>query len=177
MRPATTETPRRRLLGILVVAFVCSLSLLTGCGSFKRSPSGLGDGQAKFAATSYINKGSRVHLIVDVRSARLRGPDRWLALQLGLLNVSDDEQTITPESFVLETPDRQSLPIASYEEFRRDYRKQRVDERVGNDFRESLLGRYPTPPYQWRALNFFPDRESGTPPRDRMVLRPGQMAV
>lgn len=181
MRPATTAGIRRCFpqLSVAALALVLTLvlALAAGCGGFKRAPSGLAEGQAKFAATSYINEGRRVHLIVDVRSSRLRGPDRWLAMQVAMLNVSDDEQAVTPESFVFETADRRSLPLASFEEFRDDYTRQRVDARVGNDFRESLLGRYPTPPYQWRALNFFPDRETGTPPRDRMVLRPGQMAV
>ena len=171
IRPAGLS--RIALLGLTPLLAI----LASGCVGYRHAPSGLGDGQAKFAKTSYINEGRVVHLIVDVRSPRLRGPSRWLGIQVAMLNVTKETLTLTPESFVLETPDRRTFPLASYEEFKRDYTKARLDNRVGEDFLESVRGRYPSPPYQKRPLEFFPPRDSGIPARDRIDLRPGQMGV
>ena len=164
----------RTLVSLLVV----SLLLLSGCSRFKKPLTEAGaTEQPKLSRFAYINEGRVLHLIVDVRAARIGGHQDFLPLQIALLNRSKQDLVINRESFTLETPDRTLLPLASYEEFERDYPRHRVDLRIGRELIETLGGRYPAPPFKWRDLAFFPLRESGTVPRDEISLRQGEMAI
>ena len=170
---------KKHLRQIALASLVFSIFVfIAGCGSFRQAPSVQEDGPVSFAATSVINEGRRLHFIADVRSPRLRGPDNWVGIQVAILNVAQDDLTMSRESFILESEDSsQAFPVASFDEFKDEYTKQRVDARVGRDFRESVNGRYPQPPYTQRPLEFFPSRTSSVAPRSEITLRPGQIVL
>ncbi len=69
------------------------------------------------------------------------------------------------------------MPVVAYREFADAYPRHRVDLRVGIHFLEAVNGRYPSPPFTKRNLDFYPLKESGTVPRDDIDLRAGEMAI
>ncbi len=168
----------KRLRPLVIAAVAAALLVLPGCSGFKRPLTEAGaTEQPTLSRFAYINEGRVLHLIVDVRASRIGGQQDFLPLHIALLNRSKEDLVVNRESFTLETPDRKLLPLATYEEFGRDYPRHRVDLRIGRELIETLGGRYPDPPFKWRNLEFFPLRDSGTVPRDEISLRQGEMAI
>ena len=130
-----------------------------------------------FTGTSFTSDGTNFQWIVETRAARIAGPAEFLPLQLMIRNKDKADLTVPREGFVLERDDGTKLPLVSYREFEKGYPRHRVDLRTGVSFLESLNGRFPDPPFQHRSLDFYPLRESGTVPREEIVLRTGQIAI
>lgn len=126
------------------------------------------------SATSFWNQGKEVIFGADLRAARITGPDAFLPVQVVLVNRTQRTLAVDPESFTLLRPDGTSLPVASPEEFWRDYRRAKADLRMGVPFLENVFGRYPAPPFHWSALELFPEKFSGGVPRQGIALRFGE---
>lgn len=164
------------------VAVLVAATLSASCGRAKLETTP-GATSPKFAATSYYNEGSTVYLVADTRASRLAGPDenRFLPLFVAVENKTKDLWRVNRESFVLELPDRTSLPLATYEEFDRDYPRGRADLRAGEPFVRTLSMTFPqrmdNGPFSWLPLDFFPIRGSGTFPRDEVQIIAAQLAL
>jgi len=148
----------------------------TGC-SRALQPTGAENRYKKFTGTAYTSAGERFSLIVDTQASRIAERQEFLPLMVAFLNKSDERIDVFRESFVLETSDKTRIPAVAYREFAKEYPRHRVDLRVGIHFAEAINGRYPSPPFTKRALEFYPLNESGTVPRDDISLRQGEMAV
>lgn len=134
--------------------------------------------QKMFTGTAAINQGKKIHLIVDVQPSWVAGRQEYLPLGFVVLNRAHEDLVITREGILLETPTGTTLPLVEYREFETEYTRQRMDMRVieGN-LLPTLNGRYPTPPFQMRPLEFFPLRQSGIIPRDFISVRDAEFAT
>jgi len=143
------------------------------------SPKGVPDAapSAHLTGTAYVEQGSRMFLAVDVRAARVQGPDEFLPLLLAIQPTRSGALVLDRESFSLELPDGRLLPLATYEEYVADYRRSLADERLGAEFLEVLRTRLPVQPFARIALDFFPSRRSGPAPRERVELRASGVGV
>jgi len=159
------------------LAVVVLLALAPSCDRFKKTELPTAARQPKLTGTAYINEGDSVHLIVDVRASRIAGNSEFLPLQVALLNRTKQDMVVNRESFSLESPSSSLLPLSTYAEFEDNYPRHRIDLRIGREFIEHLNGKYPSPPFRKRPLEFYPIKESGVPPRDEISLRQGEMAI
>jgi len=162
-----------------VAAFIVLSSLAaagTGCARAMQ-PTDPESRYTKFTGTAYASSGDRFSLIVDTQASRVAERQEFLPLQVAFLNVSNERIKIFRESFVLETSDRTRIPVVAYREFAKNYPRHRVDLRVGLHFLEAINGRYPSPPFTKRNLEFYPLRVSGVVPRDDISVRQGEMAI
>ena len=130
---------------------------------------------AKFAATSYINSGTEADVIVDVRAAQLTGQETLLPLLVAIEVKGAKDWSLARESFVLELPSGNKMPLAGYDEFVEVYRRARSDLRMGQPFVETLFTTYPEPPFVQRRFDFFPEKASGRFPRDKIDIRKGEV--
>ncbi len=166
--------PKQRpwLPGIVAVGML----MTSGCvrQAQPRSPD---DPSRKLTGTSYFESGKDVFIGVDVRAARVGGPENLLPVLVTVVKQSDvpRRMDIGRESFVLQLPDNRRLPLATYGEYENDYRRGRVDRRLSVAYLESLTTRFPEPPFSWLPLDFFPLRASGTFPRESVDLRVNQL--
>ena len=167
---------RTRRAALQTCAILVSALILGGCGR-GLEPTLAGTKNGKFTGTAYISAGEDFTLIVDVQAARIAERQEFLPLHIAYLNKSDKRTLVRRESFILETTDGSTLPVVGYREFTKSYPRHRVDLRVARNFIESLNGRYPSPPFRRRGLEFFPLRESGDVPRDEIELSPGDLGV
>jgi len=156
-------------------ALFLGLLLFSGCAG-KELITSPDEASPKFSGTSYYQAGRELFFDVEVRPARIGGPRSMLPLYLTIVRLQGD----TPihfgrESFVLELPDHTRVPLADYDEFRRDYDRSQVDRRSLGNFLETLQGKFPEPPYSWLPLDFFPPRGSNTFPRESVDLRAQQL--
>jgi hypothetical protein len=159
------------------LAVIVLLALAPSCNRFKKTELPNAARQPKLTGTAYINEGDSVHMIVDVRAARIIGSAEFLPLHVALLNRTKQDMVVNRESFSLESPASDLLPLSSYAEFEDNYPRHRVDLRIGRDFIEFMNGKYPSPPFTKRPLEFYPIKESGVPPRNEISLRQGEMAI
>lgn len=157
-------------IGLLLLAVAC----------VSRSSTPAKTGRAARGATAFYVDGDAWFLGVDVRAARVSpdGPEgEFLPLQLVITSAgAGTTARIGRESFVLETPAGELLPAIGSGEFHDAYSRGRVDVRLGLPFLESLLGRFPSPPYTWRAMDFYPQRNAAAAAREFLDLRPGEVA-
>ena len=123
--------------------------------------------------TSFFNDGKELVLGVDVRASRIAGSLEFLPVQVVVLNRRKVELALARESFTLVRPDGVNLPVASPEEFWRDYHRVKADGHMGLPFLENVFGHYPSPPFHWASLDLFPEKFSGVIPRDGLSLRFG----
>jgi hypothetical protein len=122
-------------------------------------------------ATTFFSEGGDVLLGADTRAAsNTPGNAELLPLLVVVLQRGKAPLSLTRESFQLFLADGTRLPAASAEEFWRDHRRARADRRLGGRFLESVFGRWPSPPWRWASLDFFPPR-NGPTPRDGLELR------
>ena len=155
-----------------------ALAVITGTSCSKAlQPTGAENRYKKFTGTAYTSAGERFSLIVDTQASRVAERQEFLPLMVAFLNKSDERIEVFRESFVLETSDQTRIPVVAYREFTENYPRHRVDLRIGIHFLEAINGRYPSPPFTKRNLEFYPLRESGTVPRDDINLRGGEMAI
>ncbi|UCF68009.1 MAG: hypothetical protein JSV80_01545 [Acidobacteriota bacterium] len=96
---------------------------------------------------TYYERGSELFLGVDTRAAQYAGQDErgaMFPLGIGLANLSDGPLYVGPESFVLEASDGRRYSAVAYEQFLRDYRRSRTDERLADTFIQTMNTRYST---------------------------------
>jgi hypothetical protein len=130
------------------------------------------------AAMSFFNEGKQLCFGVDVRPSRIAGTGEALtAFQIVVVNKDLDLLEIDRESILIEGANGKVLPLASYEEFRKEYGRTAVDERAGQPFRDTMTGRFPSPPYELHELDFYPPRGTVRSPRESIDLRRGDMAM
>ena len=152
------------------------LALLAG-GSCARRSAGVVSPVQKLNATAYFQDGTEVFLGVDVRSAQMVGPQKFLPLLVAVHVKSTELVEVGREQFELELPEGTLLPLASYREFTDEYTRARQDNRVGEQFVESLAGYMPAPPYTYRSFDFYPLKTSSTIPRTSISLRQGEVGI
>ncbi|HEX6850498.1 MAG TPA: hypothetical protein VF139_03765 [Candidatus Polarisedimenticolaceae bacterium] len=122
-------------------------------------------------STTFFSEGGDVLLGADTRAAANTPADAELVpLLVVVLQRGKGSLTLTRESFELFFPDGTRLPAAGTEEFWREHRRARADRRLGSRFLEAVFGRWPSPPWRWASLDFFPQR-NGPTPRDGLDLR------
>lgn len=165
--------PRTPPVLYLILAFV----LVAGCGPRSLASDSLEDSRRSQgrSVTSFFNEGKAWFFGVDVRSARLSGPQDFLPMQVMIVTRGSNPDLLTRESFVLEIPGGKLLPLVSYSEFRAGYRRSRADLRIGAEFLENLTTRFSTPPFTWLPMDFYPPKNSPTVPRSRIETRQGQL--
>ena len=155
-----------------------ALAALTGISCSRAlQPTGAENRYKKFTGTSFSSSGERFSLIVDTQASRIAERQEFLPLMVAFLNKSKQRIAVFRESFVLETSDKTRIPVVAYAEFIDNYPRHRVDLRVGIHFLEAINGRYPSPPFTKRNLEFYPLKESGDVPRNDISLRTGEMAI
>jgi len=170
----------RSALRVIPVAVLTGAALLSSCGRGKLedTPSPT---SPKFAATSYFNEGKTVYLVADTRASWLVGRDKFLPLFVAVENKTNDMWGVGRESFVLELPDRTSMPLATYDEFDEEYSRARADLRAGEPFVRTLSLAFPqrvdNGPFSWLPLDFYPIRGSRTFPREEVQIRAGQLTL
>lgn len=164
----------------LVVVALFALALAPACNRYALRPTG-GDGQDSFSTTSQISVGKDFTWIADLRASWIAGPgEDFLPIHIAVLNDSKEPLRFTRESFTLEltTDDGEKivLPMASSEEVEKEHGRQRMDVRIGNQFLEVINGRYPSPPFFKRPLEFFSLLGSSVVPRKEISLRQAELA-
>jgi hypothetical protein len=162
----------RAKTGILLLASICMLGVACVRGKTTALPQ---EPTRKPGVVDYSTEGKLWFVGVSARVSRMSGPSDFLPLNLVLVDKNAGTVTIGRESFVLETPDGVRLPVISYDYFKDDYRNDRSDRRIGEDYVERFTGRFPQPPFTWRELEFFPIRNSGIVPRDSIQTREGEL--
>ncbi len=164
-----------RIRTSLPIVAICML-LASGCIR-QAQPRNPDDPSRKLTGTSYFETGEDVFIGVDVRAARVGGPENLFPLLVTVVKQSGERERmdIGRESFVLQLPDNRRLPLATYREYEDDYQRGRVDQRLSDVYLESLTTRFPEPPFRWLPLDFFPLRASGTFPREAVDLRINQL--
>jgi len=143
---------RSRLTALALAGLLaahCATRPLSVCSS------GKGPGQ-----TGFHNDGAQLFLAVDVRAAKLAGPGTFLPLYFIVANRDKAAVSVHRESFTLETPSGALLPLASPEEFRRDYTRSRQDVPLAQNILDAVAGGFPEPPHHWMELEFFPPKDS-----------------
>jgi len=131
---------------------------------------------AKLTGTSFFSSGTELFFGVDARASWIGGPRNFFPLLVTIVKREGFEPMyIGRESFLLELPDGTLLPLASYGEYTRDYKRGRVDVQLGGPYLETLSGRFPEPPFHWLPLEFFPLQGSGIIPRETIDLRESQL--
>ncbi len=163
---------RPGLSGLVAVAIL----LASGCVR-QAQPRRPDDPSRKLTGTSYFESGRDLFIGVDVRAARVGGPENLLPLLVTVVKQSGEpaRMDVGRESFVLQLPDNRRRPLATYGEYENDYRRGRVDQRLSDVYLTSLTTRFPDPPFSWLPLDFFPLRASGTFPRESVDLRVNQL--
>jgi len=124
--------------------------------------------------TDFFNTGPDLSISVGTRAARLAGPGEFLPVHLVIANTGAEPVAIDRESFVVELTDGRLLPAATPEEVQRDYGRLRADRRIATAFFGNVGGAYPSPPFTWIPLDFFPER-SGPLPRTELGIRHAQV--
>ncbi len=164
-------TDRARIAGVILLVMIC-----IACAVSKQESSDTPQQTVRKAGvTDYSSEGKLWFLGVGARASRMIGPQQMLPLNLVLVNKNAGRATISRESLVLETPDRKFLPVVSYAQFKQDYRRDRSDRLAGEDYIQRFTGRFSSPPYIWRELEFFPLRNSSVVPRDSIETRDGEL--
>jgi hypothetical protein len=146
----------------------CTLLLVASARCARRplqeGSSGPGPGQ-----TAFHSEGKALFLAVDVRAAKLSGPDDFLPLYFVIANKDKAAVRIHREGITLETPSGTVLPLASSDEFWRDYTRSRQDVAMAQGFLDAVAGQFPEPPHHWMELEFFPPKDSPVAPRTTPV--------
>jgi len=110
--------------------------------------------EGRFIRAAYNNEG---YAILGYRVANLSVGEKWLLLDIGVtLRDGMKDQTMTRDALTLETPDGQTIPMASIEE----YRKAPLDalEKRASVQRDSI--NYFPPQATWACrIGFFSDLE------------------
>jgi hypothetical protein len=163
---------RRLAIGAVVLLLAASVGCVTGRQSSLATQQ---RAVRRSGVTDFSSEGGSWFIGVSVRAARLAGPQEMLPLNLVLVNKKAGNADVGRESFALETPDGRQLPVVSYDEFEREYRRDRSDVRAGEEYVERFTQRFSAPPYTWRRLEFFPPRNSPTVPRDSIGTRNGEL--
>jgi hypothetical protein len=122
----------------------------------------------------FFSSGRELSFAVGTRAARLSGPGEFLPLLVLIANTGSASATFDRESFIVQLPDGRMLPLATAEEVMRDHGGLRADRRIAEAFYENVGGAYPSPPFTWIPLDFFPDRH-GPIPRDDLGIRHAQV--
>lgn len=167
---------RRSGLGFaLLLAAVPALSCLS-CATGKASRmGGVPEVERKANVVDYSSEGKLWFVGVNARVSRMSGPQEMLPLQLVITNKTAGPARLTREGFVLETPDGKRLPVIGYAQFNDEYSRDRADISAGADYVERFTGRFPSPPFTWRELEFFPPRNTSTVPREEIETRDGEL--
>jgi hypothetical protein len=130
----------------------------------------------KANVTEYMSEGKTWYIGASIRASRMAGPTRDLIpVNMVIVNKDAGSQRISRESLVLETSDGRLLPVISYEQFEKEYRDDRADERAGSEWIDRHTGRFPEPPFEWMKLDFFPIRNTSVNPRDTIETRGRQL--
>ena len=165
-----TRFPIAAILAIAILGPVTTGCLKRGEGFTTGGPQ-----SPKFTATSYMNDGADAQLMVDVRAAQVTGPRNFLPLLIGIEGKNKERWVIAREDIVLELPEGTLLPVADYDEFLEEYRRARNDLRLGEPFFNTLSGRFSSPPFTRRSLDFFPEKTLGIFPRKDIGMRRGEV--
>jgi hypothetical protein len=158
---------------------ICALVTLAvggfGCGG-RQVVTSPDDPSPKFAGTSYYEEGEVLFVSVDLRAARIGGPQNMLPLYAVIVkHIGNEQLYFGREGFVLELPDRSRIPLASYDEFNNDYGRSQADRRALGQYLDTINSKFPEPPYSWLELDFFPPRGSGIFPRETVDIRARQL--
>ena len=167
--------PKMRLSRALLI-LASSTLLLAGCGTKQPVEGTVNPEASKFSGTAYQNRGDLFDLIVDVRAARIGKSRDFVPLYVALRSKKNGDLEVNREGLVLATPDGTRLPLVPTREFEADYTRQRIDIRASRDFLDTLNGRFPSPPFRHRPLEFYPLMGTGVVPRDEISLKKGEIA-
>ena len=124
-----------------------------------------------------MSNGEEFTLIVDVQASLIAERQEFLPLYVAFLNKGQQRIELARENFILETSDGTRLPLVAYREFNTKYPRHRVDLRIGRNFFEAINGRYPSPPFRKRDIEFYPINESGDVPREMISLAQGELGL
>jgi hypothetical protein len=156
----------------MAVGLVVGAAVACATGKSARLPQEL---QRKANVVDYSSEGKLWFVGVNARVSRMTGPVPILPLQVLLVDKNAGPATISREGFVLEAPDGTLLPVISYRQFDDEYRRDRADLKAGEEYIERFNGRFPSPPFTWRDLEFFPPRNSAVVPREKIDTRNGEL--
>lgn len=123
--------------------------------------------EGKFVRAAYNNEG---YVILGYQLANRSLGEEWMLLEVGL-TVMDrvPNYDIRPAAFSLTTPEGQSIPLPSVEEFRKgDTRALRNRERVQRD----SINYFPPSASRACSIVFYPEIDSRALPRDEIELSP-----
>jgi len=155
---------------LLAAAAIC------GCATGKASRlGGPPPVERKTNVVDYSSEGRLWFIGLDARVSRMSGPKELLPLQAVIVNKNAGTTRLTREGFVLETPDGKRLPVISYDQFDKEYSRDRADAAAGQDYVDRFTTRFPQPPFTWRELEFFPLRNTAVVPREEMEIREGEL--
>jgi hypothetical protein len=170
---------KARFVPVLVVAFLLAAA---ACGPRKADGAAAKAPSPKFSGMAYQNDGKQMTVIASMRAATITGPQEFLAVHMAILNKNiPGRLSFSRESFTLEYRNAEGkkvlLPIVDDREFEDEYRRFRVDLRIGTDFLETLNGRYPSPPFTKLPLEFYSMKGSGLVPRRDFSVRKAEIAI
>ena len=113
----------------------------------------------KLTPFAYFEDGKIAFIGVDTRASQYIKNQTIFPLGLGLANRGKQALRFNRESFTLETEDGKRYPLASYEEYTRDYDRGRIDVTLADTFTEALRSRFAV--YNFQPFRLFPQPGSG----------------
>lgn len=168
------NTRRYRLLTLIAASSL--IVLLSACaGTTGRSPASAEKLSAKLTPFTYYDEGDLAFIGADTRAAQYIKDESMFPVGIAIVNKTLKSMTISRESFTLEDGQGKRYPLVSYEEFRSSYRRSNTDDRLSDNFVESMIGRFLN--FSRTPLRLFPNTGSTNNARNETELARRQMAL
>lgn len=162
------------LLTLIAVSTV--VLVLSACASSAgRSPADAEKLSAKLTPFTYYDEGDLAFIGADTRAAQYIKDESMFPVGIAIVNKTLKSMTISRESFTLEDGQGKRYPLVSYEEFRASYRRSNTDDRLSDNFVESMIGRFIN--FSRTPLRLFPNTGSNNNVRNETEIARRQMAL
>ncbi len=145
----------RKLFGYSVLGAVAGLSLL--CDAAVWATTAGAPELKQVGATVIVYKGPQVDVALSYRFAKLNPTGRWLLLDAGMTAAADTIE-VPRTAIALRTPDGAVVPLATQEEFGKDYPQLAAMIARANTTREPLNYFIP---HRYHRIGYFAERGHG----------------
>jgi hypothetical protein len=145
----------RNLLGYSVLGAVAGLSLLCDAAVWARTAGA--PELRQVGATAIVYKGPQVDVALSYRFAKLNPTGRWLLLDTAMTAAAETIE-VPRTAIALRTPDGAVVPLATQQEFGKDYPQLAAMIARANVSREPLNYLIP---HRYRRIGYFAERGHG----------------
>ena len=166
----------RRYYVLALIAVPTFLLAFSACASSAgRSPDDVERLSAKLTPFTYYDEGDLAFIGADTRAAGYIKDESMFPVGIAIVNKTLKSMTVSRESFTLEDSEGKHYLLVSYEEFRNSYRRSNTDDRLSDNFVESMIGRFLN--FSRRPLRLFSNTGSTHNVSNEMEIARRQMAL